>query len=115
MGAGLRSNLVCGLDYLPIVRLTIDSYGIRRQKRLLAGEPRYLSRRFDNVVFIIENEGRFDSVSAVHVPDSTPESGAVEGSRCGVGEMTSRRVLTPRGRAEESDIELDVSTQEWCL
>lgn len=53
------------LDHLPIVRLTIDSRGIRKLERQPAGEPRYSSRRFDNMVFVIEDEGCFDGVVAL--------------------------------------------------
>lgn len=53
------------LDHLPIVRLTIDSRGIRKLERLPAGEPQYSSRRFDNLIFIIEDQGRFDGITAL--------------------------------------------------
>ncbi|KAK7428376.1 hypothetical protein QQZ08_005133 [Neonectria magnoliae] len=52
------------LAHLPIVRLTIDSRGIRKLERLPAGEPKHSSTRFDDMVFIIENESRFDGVTA---------------------------------------------------
>lgn len=52
------------LDHLPIVSLTIDSRGIRKLERLPAGEPQYSSKRFDSIVFIIEDEGRFDGAAA---------------------------------------------------
>lgn len=53
------------LTHLPIIRLTVDARGIRKLERLPAGEPRYMSRKSDNAVFIIEDEGRFDGVAAL--------------------------------------------------
>ncbi|KAI1822656.1 hypothetical protein F4861DRAFT_381574 [Xylaria intraflava] len=49
---------------LPIIRLTIDSRGIRKFERLPAGEP-YSSRSYDRTIYIIEDESRFDGVSAL--------------------------------------------------
>lgn len=65
------------LTHLPIVRLTIDSRGIRKLERLPAGEPRYSSRRFDSMVFIIEDEGRFDGVATLFKVTTTSLSRAV--------------------------------------
>lgn len=53
------------LAHLPLVRLTIDSRGIRQLERLPACEPRHSSRRVDNMVFIVEDEGCFDNVAAI--------------------------------------------------
>lgn len=50
---------------LPIIRLTIDCRGIKKVKRLPADEPRYSRRRFDNFVFIIEDEACFNGVSVL--------------------------------------------------
>lgn len=53
------------LGHVPVVRLTIDSRGIRKLERLPAGEPQYSSRRSNNLIFIIEDEGCFDGVTAL--------------------------------------------------
>lgn len=50
------------LHHLPIIRLTIDSQGIRKLERLSASELRYSSRRFDNMVFVVKDEGCFKGV-----------------------------------------------------
>ena len=53
------------LGHLPIVRLTIDSRGIRKVERLPAGEPKFSSERFDNTAFIIRDVTDFKGVVAL--------------------------------------------------
>ena len=50
---------------LQIIRITIDSRGIKKLERLPAGEPRYSNRRFDTMAFVIMDQGCFDGVIAL--------------------------------------------------
>ena len=52
------------LRLLPITRLTIDSWGLRKLERLQY-KPRFSNRRFDNMVFIVAGEECFDGVVAI--------------------------------------------------
>lgn len=47
----------------PIIRLTVDSGGLRKLERL-AERPPYKQRRFDESVFIVENQSHFGSTVA---------------------------------------------------
>ena len=52
------------LHHLPIIRLTIDSRGLRKLERL-QDKPRFSHRRFDNMVFIVAGEECFDGIVAL--------------------------------------------------
>lgn len=51
-------------DRLPVIRLTIDSRGIRTVERLPAGQPEHTRGRFDNMVFVIKDESCFANIIA---------------------------------------------------
>ncbi|MBE3041144.1 hypothetical protein IMZ48_00865 [Candidatus Bathyarchaeota archaeon] len=62
---GCLPSLSKDSHHLRIIRITIDSCGIKKLERLPAGEPRYSNRRFDTKVFVIMDEGHFDGVTAL--------------------------------------------------
>ena len=49
---------------LPIIRMTIDSLGIKKVERLSKDQLQYSPKRFDNMVFVNEHETSFTGVIA---------------------------------------------------